>query len=200
VGAGKRISSEAVEGLLDLVGDDLRSLDSEMEKLATYIGDRKLIEATDVKVVSDGARDFAPFELTDALERGDTAQALAILDREIPEGARGDRMLGLLAGFFRDILIGRIGLAQGRERREIFRELKPNIKEFYDFYPQKLRNYFAVVEGLRDDDFARLAADLERLDMKLKSSDSEPRALFEAFFCDFGRMVRRPGVTSKRRG
>ena len=63
-----------------------------------------------------------------------------------------------------------------------------------------MRNFFSVVEGLTDDEFARLAAELERLDLKLKTSDSEPKALFEAFFCEFGRTVRRPGFTSQRRG
>ncbi len=197
---GKRISSEAVELLMEIVGGDLRALDSEMGKLATYVGNKKLIEPIDVRAVTDGARDFAPYELTDALEKGDTAQALVILDREMPEGARGEQMLGIMAGFFRDILIGRIGLAQGRDRREIFRELRPNIKEYYNFYPEKLRQYFAAVEGLTDDAFALLAAELERLDMKLKTSDSDAKALFDAFFCEFGRTVRRPGLTSKRRG
>jgi DNA polymerase-3 subunit delta len=197
---GKRISSEAVDRLMDIAGDDLRVLDSEMEKLATYVGDRKLIEIADVQTASDGARDFEGYELIDALEKGDTARALLVLDRQMPQGARGELLMGSLAGFFRDILFGRIGLLQGRARREIFREIRPNIKEYYNFYPEKLRHFFAVVEGLTDDEFARLAAELERLDIALKTSDSDAKTLFEAFFCEFVRTVRRPELTSKRRG
>jgi DNA polymerase-3 subunit delta len=197
---GKRINSEAVEQLMEIVGGDLQQLDTEMEKLAAYVGDKKMIEAADVQAVTDGSRDYKGYDLTDALEKGDTAQALVILNREMPEGARGEPMLGTLAAFFRDILLGRIGLLQGRDRREIFREVRPNIKEYYGFYPEKLRNFFAVAEGLADDEFARLAAELERLDMKLKTSGSDAKALFEAFFYEFGRTVRRPGTTSKRRG
>ncbi len=197
---GKRISSEAVDELTEIVGGDLRELDTELKKLATYVGDKKLIEAADVRAVTDGEREYKGWDLTDALEKGDIVRALVILDQQMPEGTRGEMMLGTMAGFFRDILIGRIGLAQGRDRREIFREIRPNIKEFYKFYPEKLLHYFTVVEGLTDDGFARLAADLERLDMKLKTSDSDAKALFEAFFCEFGRTVRRPGFTSKRRG
>ena len=118
----------------------------------------------------------------------------------MPEGARGEMMLGTLAAFFRDLLYGRIGLLQGRDRREIFREIRPGIKEFYKFYPEKFRIYFAAIESFSDGEFARLAADLERLDMKIKTTDSDPRAMFEALFCEFCRSVRRPGVTSKRRG
>jgi DNA polymerase-3 subunit delta len=197
---GKRISSEAVEQLMEIVGGDLQELDSELDKLATYVGDKTLIEQADVRAVTDGAKDFEGYELTDALEKGDIARALVILDRQIPEGGRGEMMLGTMAGFFRDILLGRIGLAQGRDRREIFREIRPQIKEFWGIYPDKLRHFFALVEVLRDDDFARLTADLERLDMTIKTSDSDPRALFEAFFCEFGRTVRRTALTSKRRG
>ena len=197
---GKRISSDAVERLAETTGGDLRELDTELEKLATYIGDRKQIDAADVLTMTDGEREYKGYDLTDALERGDAARALVILDQQMPEGARGEMMLGTLAGFFRDLLYGRIGLLQGRDRREIFREIRPGIKEFYKFYPEKLRAYFAAVESFSDDEFARMAADLERLDMKIKTTDSDPRALFEALFCEFGRAVRRPAVTSKRRG
>ena len=197
---GKRISSDAVERLMEIVGDDLRVLDSEMEKLATYIGDKKLIELADVHAASDWAKDFEGYELTDALEKGDIPRALLILDRLMADGARGELMMGYLAGFFRDLLLGRIGLRQGRDKREIFREVRPSIKEYYGFYPEKFRNFFAVAEGFPDAEFVRLATDLERLDMKLKTTDSDAQALFEAFFYDFGRTVRRPGITSKRRG
>jgi DNA polymerase III subunit delta len=197
---GKRISSDALEQLAETTGGDLRELDTELEKLATYVGDRKQIDAADVLTLTDGEREYKGWDLTDALESGDAARALVILNQQMSEGARGEMMLGTLAGFFRDLLYGRIGLLQGRDRREIFREIRPGIKEFYKYYPEKLRAYFAAVERFSDDEFARMAADLERLDMKIKTTDSDPRALFEALFCEFGRAVRRPAVTSKRRG
>jgi DNA polymerase III subunit delta len=197
---GKRIGSDAIDRLREIAGDDLRSLDSELEKLAAYIGDRKTIEPADVLAVTDGEREYKGYELTDALEKGDISQALVILDQQMPEGARGEMMLGTLAGFFRDIFLGRIGLRQGKDKKEIFREIRPNIKEFFSFYSEKIRNYFAVVEGLSEDEFVRLMTELERLDIKLKTTDSDAKTMFEVFFNDFGRAVRRPGLTSRRRG
>jgi DNA polymerase-3 subunit delta len=197
---GARMSTDAIDGLMDMVGSDQRALGSELEKLFVYVGERKKIEAADVQALSDGERDVPVFELTDALEQGDLSRALGLLDRLMPEGANGGPTLGLLAGFLRDLLLARIGLRQGRERREIFREIRPNIKEHYGFYAEKLRAFFGVAEALTDETMARLAGDLERLDVRLKSTDSDAKALFEAFICDFGRAVRRPGPTSRPRG
>ena len=53
---GKGFSADARTLLLELVGQDLALLDSEVEKLSLYAGDRKTIEATDVaKLVSSSA-------------------------------------------------------------------------------------------------------------------------------------------------
>jgi DNA polymerase-3 subunit delta len=198
---GKRISPDGVQMLQDIVGNDLSILDSELEKLATYAGAKPTITGADVQAVSGWAKDFAGYDLTDALEEGKIGQALLILHRWMADGGRGDQMIGTLAGFLRSILLARSGLRQGRDRREIFGEIRPGIKEsFKDFYLRKFQQFFAAVEGLTENDFVRLTGELERLDMKLKTSDADPKALLEAFFYDFCRAVRRPGFTSKARG
>lgn len=197
---GKRISSDALERLFETAGNDLRVLDSELEKLATYIGDKKLIEISDVHAASDWVKDFASYELTDPLEKGDIARALLVLNRMMADGVRGEMVLGILAGFLRDLFRGRVALRQGRDKREFFRELRPRILPQYPFYRAQFEAFYGAVEGMPAHEFARLTAELERLDLKIKTTDSDPQALFEAFFYEFGRALRRPDVTSKKRG
>jgi len=198
-GLHKRISSEAIDRLIEIVGSDLRLLDSELEKLAAYVGDKTLIELSDVHAVSDWVKSFEEYELTGALERGDIGRAVVILNRLMAEGGRAEVLIGYLAGFFRDLFQARLALDRGLDKREIFREIRPKIKEYYGFYRERFRDFFAAAEGLSKADLIRFIVELERVDVKLKTTDSDPQALLEAFFYEYGRALGRPDVTSKRR-
>ncbi len=197
---GKRIAPDAAERLVETVGSDLRLLDAELEKLAVYAGERKIIERADVLAVSDWVKDFDPWELTNALEAGQTGRAILIMDKLLAEGVAPQVVMGYLAGFFRDLLIGRVGLAEGRDRKAIFAEVKPQIKESWrSLYNEKSRAYFDLVDRLSMAELARLLESLEGIDARTKTSEVEAKPLLQAFLYEFGRTVGRAGVTSRGR-
>ncbi len=196
----KRFGPGALDRLLEIVGDDLRVLDGELEKLATYAGERKTIERNDVQAVSDWVKTFENWDLTDALEAGDTRQALVVLGRYLAEGVPAVSIVNSLAGLFRDFLLARTGLEAGRDRREIFKEIRPRIQQNWGtFYNAKLRAFFGAVERIPAAAADRLLEDLEGLDLKLKSTEADEQTLLTAFFYDFGRAGRREGSTSRSR-
>jgi DNA polymerase-3 subunit delta len=197
---GKTIAPDAAERLVETVGADLRLLDAELEKLAVFAGEKKSIEKADVLAVSDWVKDFDPWELTNALEAGQTGRAILIMDKLLAEGVAPQVLMGYLAGFFRDLLLGRIGLAEGRDRKAIFAEVRPNIKEAWrQLYGEKFRTYFDMVDRLPLAEMARLLDALQEIDLRMKSSEVEAKPLLQAFLYDFGRMVGRGGVTSRGR-
>ncbi|MCX6559333.1 MAG: DNA polymerase III subunit delta [Candidatus Aminicenantes bacterium] len=197
---GKRVAPDAAARLIEIVGNDLRLLDSELEKLATYVGEKKLIEHTDVQAVTDWVKAFDEWELTNMLEAGQAGRAILVLDKRLAEGIPAQLLMNNLASFFRDILLGRIGLAEGRERKLIFSEVRPQIKESWrNLYNEKFRNFFAVVDRLPAAELTRLLAALEEIDLLIKTSDTEAQPLLEAFLYDFGRTIARPSVTSRGR-
>ncbi len=79
----KDISDEALATLVNLVGPNLRQLDSEVEKLALYTGDRAQIEAADVEAVVTRNKLARAFALADALGDRDLARLLRTLDSEL---------------------------------------------------------------------------------------------------------------------
>lgn len=91
---GKRISLAAAQRLVDTVGRDLRRLDAESEKLATYLGAAEEITEADVAAVATETATVSVFELTDAIGERDVARALRLADKLM---GSGETPLGLVA-------------------------------------------------------------------------------------------------------
>ena len=107
---GKRMAPGAAEALVDLVGRDLRRLDVEADKLASYVGAATDVSVEDVCAVASASGSASVFELTDAVGERDAAKALRVVRRLL---SSGESALGLQAMLTRHIraLIGARALA-----------------------------------------------------------------------------------------
>jgi len=94
---GKRMSSNCAAGLVEQVGSDLARLDSEIEKLALYVGRRQTITDNDVAAVVAATAGPVAFALSNAIAAGDTAGALHALDQLMPRRDQAQPVLGLIA-------------------------------------------------------------------------------------------------------
>ena len=83
---GVSIEPRAIEALTDLVGANLRTLASELDKLAMYAGSRA-ITADDVRTLTPQAREERIFDLVDAVVEGRAADALRLLRRMREDGS-----------------------------------------------------------------------------------------------------------------
>ncbi len=81
----KEISDEALAELINRVGPNARQLDSEVEKLALYVGDRENIEFDDVASICSRNKAAKAFALGDALGDRDLPRLLRRLDEELWE-------------------------------------------------------------------------------------------------------------------
>ena len=91
---GHRIAPEAARTLVESLGDDLRMLAGEIDKLGTYVGAGAEIRLEDVEALTPVSRQARVFDLTDALARRDTATALRLLHELL---ANGESPLGIVA-------------------------------------------------------------------------------------------------------
>jgi DNA polymerase III subunit delta len=186
---GKRASPETIDRLIEVTSSDLYRLDNELEKLATYAGDKKLIEEADVNRLSAGLKDFDHWELTNCLEKADFEKSLTVLNSLFAENYAPQYILGILASFLRDILLAKTWLREKKDRREIFRELRPQISETYvSLYRAKFKDLFDLVERLSLKEINFLIARLEQVDLKIKTTDASAQALFEAFISEYCRL------------
>jgi DNA polymerase-3 subunit delta len=92
---GKKLSPGAARLLKDRVGEAMRQMASELEKLAIYVGDRGTIEERDVELLVAPLREEEFFELGQAIGDGDVARALKLVQDDL---ARGKHPLLLMGG------------------------------------------------------------------------------------------------------
>jgi DNA polymerase-3 subunit delta len=198
---GCRVAPSAVGLVVERAGNDLGRIGREAEKLAAYVGEARFVSLEDVEDLAGGIRTSAGWELQAALEETDAEKALSVLNRMFASDKEKAPFyaLGILSGFFRDLLRARSEAdASKRSREEIFTDLKPRLVNAWKSFPtEKCRDFFAL--AFRPD-LRRFIESLERIDLRLKRSEtSAPRELFEALVWDFCR-PRAARATSSGRG
>jgi DNA polymerase-3 subunit delta len=75
---GHRATGGAAQILADRLGPGLRAAANEIDKLITFVGEAKEVKEEDVLRAAGASHHASPFELQNALGRGDDATALAI--------------------------------------------------------------------------------------------------------------------------
>ena len=102
---GKKIDRDAMERLELKSGFDLRRATVEMEKLLTFVGDRKVITAEDVEAVVPHTKEESVFQLTDAFAEKDSAAVLKLAGELIAEGHHPLELLGVIHSLLRNLLL-----------------------------------------------------------------------------------------------
>jgi DNA polymerase III subunit delta len=184
---GKSIEQQALSRLAELTGNDLRRIEREIEKLATYVGSRGRIELKDIDEACGWLRSVVEWELSDQLGRADFRELAVTLDRLIrKEGVEPVKILGLVVGFFRDILLAKLRLREGGSRKAIFSEIKPYIREsFQSLYNSQFRLLFGLTEKLGWDEIKDLIEELLLIDLRIKSTQLSFHILMEEFLLKY---------------
>lgn len=94
---GKQISPEGARLIAEVTGADFYAIDSELEKLAVAVGNRKVITEDDLALFLSGARLSSSFEVMDLLASGRRGDALLMLSELLERGEQPIAFLGLLA-------------------------------------------------------------------------------------------------------
>jgi DNA polymerase-3 subunit delta len=166
---GKKIGGHAADLLMEIVGGSLRMLDKEIEKIATYIGDRDLIDENDVsKLASSGEADA--FALSNALRDKNTREAVECLNRLFKDNQDPHMLIGMLAKLYRMLLQVKYLEDKGLGQYDIAREL--SAKPFFIKKCQEKTGKFTLKELAKD------IILLHRADLKMKSG-SPPRLTME---------------------
>jgi DNA polymerase III subunit delta len=94
----------AAEDLAEFVAADLMRLKTEIEKLSTYAGERKLIRRQDVSAMVISEKTTTVWELADMLASRQQKKALEFLDRLLRDGEEPLPMLGAMTWMYRKLI------------------------------------------------------------------------------------------------
>jgi len=186
----KTINQDAMARLAELTGNNLARISHEFEKVDAYVGEKKIIELDDVNSVSGWVKSFYEWEIVDSLEKAEFEKGLLVLDNLFKEGVRPEYVLGITAKFFRDIFLAKLWLKEKeKDKKDIFRELRPHIQErFGNFYSSKFREFFSLVDKISMRTLKLLLMKLEEIDLKIKTSDLSAQTLLESFLFNYCQM------------
>jgi DNA polymerase III subunit delta len=95
------ISREAANLLIEFVGEELGLLDTELAKLASFVGASGKIDVSDVKAIVGGWRMETTWAMTDATRDNDLDLALKALDQLLTAGEPPMKLLGGITFVFR---------------------------------------------------------------------------------------------------
>ncbi|HVZ40705.1 MAG TPA: DNA polymerase III subunit delta [Candidatus Kapabacteria bacterium] len=97
---GKEITPDAVELFIGYTGASLRVLNNEIEKLFTFVEDRKRITAEDVRAVVGASKVYNVFELQKAVGAKNLELTIEITDRMLGAGESEQLILTMLSRYF----------------------------------------------------------------------------------------------------
>ncbi len=171
---GYQIDPRAADSLLELVGEDLLLLESELGKQFLYRMESKRITLDSVLEMTLQAREYDIFALIEAIASGQASRAVQILNRLFESGITAPAILSLLYWNFRRL----------RAAREMLQAKVP----FYEVLKQlKIWSYKGKEGQVRRQSAKRLEGILillRRSDLLLKTTSADPRIHLERVIVD----------------
>jgi DNA polymerase-3 subunit delta len=171
VSADDQVFSE----LIRLVGTDVQTLANELEKLASAAAGIGRITLDHVDELIGRSRELSNFELADHLMAGNRKKALETLHRLLEDGAEPVMLVGLIAGNFHRLALGKHLLARGG-REEVFRNIS--------LPPFKRDSYISTLQRSTAAKIARGIQLTAAADLAIKTSQATPRLQLEMLVCE----------------
>ena len=160
----------AAEDLAEFVAADLMRLKTEVDKLSTFVGEKKLISRSDVSTLVVSEKTTTVWELADLLAARKSAKALEFLERLLRDGEQPLQLLGGIAWMYRKLIEASEvkGVTNGWQAARAL-GMRPEQAEL-------------ALQNARKISKPRLLAGLNalrRADDRLKGGSEDPRAILE---------------------
>ncbi|HKG58512.1 MAG TPA: DNA polymerase III subunit delta [Pyrinomonadaceae bacterium] len=166
---------QVLSGIISLVGTDVQTLFNEVDKLASAAANTGRITRELVGELIGRSRELSNFELGDHLLTGNRKKALETLHRLLEDGAEPVMLVGLIAGNYHRLALGKHLLARGG-RDEVFRNIA--------LPPFKRDSYISTLQRSTAAKIARGIQLTAATDLAIKTSQATPRLQLELLVCE----------------
>ena len=173
---GYSISQEAAALLQINVGNSLRRLASEIDKIELLKKDDKTIALEDIETVVGSTKEYNVFEFCDAVAGKDIRKSLRILNRLLELGESPIGILVMLNRHFTIITKAKEMLVKQLPKNEISKILKIN-HYFVGKYLDQAKKY-------RRDQLRHIFQQLLTADVHLKTSYQKPKLILESLLLE----------------
>jgi len=170
---GVEVSPDAARYLVEIIGNDLTSISSELEKLSLYVGDKKRVDLEDVEAVTVDSKTRTVFQLTDAIATKNLKDSLLYLKKLLEGGESPIMIISMIVRQLRLIWTGVSMKNRGAGESEIRKRIS--------LPPFIFKSYLRQVDFFREDELARAYERLFELDVKFKSTRIDKERALELF-------------------
>ena len=155
--SGKKIDAQAVYLLIELLGEDLARLYSEIDKLAVFAADRKQITIEDVQLLIGHNRIYNTFNIIDSVISQDIAAAVDQLRRLFEQDRSAEyTFVGAFAYHLRRMFNAKVMLDQGSSQWDVGKKLRiwhGKEKFFTQLNKVKLSQLGSLISSLAHTDY-----------------------------------------------
>jgi DNA polymerase-3 subunit delta len=167
---GRKITTEAVQALIDSLGSDLRELGAACSQLASDVALQKTIDKDDVAKYQQGRVESTGFDVADAVVDGRTAEALISLRNALATGTDPVLIVSALASSFRT-LAKVSGSSKGLNPYELASSLA--------LPPWQIEKARRQLSGWSESGLSKAVIALAALDADIKGAAADPKYALE---------------------
>ncbi len=150
----KTIAGDAFRAMVEMTGFDLPTFSNNLEKLVSYIGDRKQITIHDVASVLERTKKDPIFELTGSISDRSIEEAFFYLDSLLSSGFHPLQILAAIVNQIRRLLVikgflehlGENGLGKSLSYSQFTRRMMPEIQAYDEDFLNQLNKWESLIE------------------------------------------------------
>jgi DNA polymerase III subunit delta len=165
----------ALSEIISLVGTDIQTLSSELEKLATAAAETKRITVDLVDDLIGRSRELSNFDLTDHLIARNRKRALEILYRLLDDGSEPVMLIGLMASNYHRLALAK-DLLTRKGKDAVFQQIRMPWK--------KQGEFISTLQRSSEADISRGIQRIAAADLAIKTSQATPRLQLEMLVCE----------------
>jgi len=165
----------ALSEIVSLVGTDIQTLCSELDKLATAAAETKRIDVGLVDDLIGRSRELSNFDLTDYLIARNRRKALEILYRLLEDGSEPVMLIGLMASNYHRLALAK-DLLTRKGKDAVFQQIRMPWR--------KQGEFLATLQRSSEADIARGIQRIAAADLAIKTSQATPRLQLEMLVCE----------------
>ena len=165
----KYLSKENAGLLVDIVGDARNLIESQLEKIFTFMGERKEISINDITSLSTELKEYNIFDLQNAVGKKDKARAVKIAYKLLEQGKEPTFIIFMLTRYF-------TGLTRINELRE--KKLpEKTAAGIVGTHPYYYKDYLNARNNFSDRDLFHASESLLKADLSIKTTSTDYKSV-----------------------
>ena len=172
----RTIKPEAAELLQAYVGNSLRDVSNQIDKLLIAIGSKPTVELEDVEAVVGISKEFTVFELTKMVGEKNLSRSIEIVERMLDSGESPQLIIVMLTRQF--IIMAKLRELHAAAKSEFELAGAVRVSPFF------IKEYLSQLRGYSPVAVENAFLSLARADRELKSSATDPKLVMDVLLCE----------------